>query len=63
MHVTTLMNGVSPPVNPSTFVTVQAAAPPVGLLEVMTLLYSTATHKLIVGQEMLFMPLPSYGGW
>jgi hypothetical protein len=38
------------PLKPSRLVTVHAAAPAVGLLEVITLAYSTATQRLLLGQ-------------
>src|SRR2546426_11079554 len=46
---------------PSTFVSVQAALPPVGLLDVITLpALSTATQKLTLGHEMpCTLPAPA----
>jgi hypothetical protein len=48
---------------PSTLVTVQAVAPPVGLLEVTTLpLPSTATQSLLLEQDTPDR-VPPYDGW
>src|SRR2546428_13373381 len=42
----------SRPLEPSTLVTLHATAPPVGLLEVTTLPFtSTATQRLLLGQD------------
>jgi HD-like signal output (HDOD) protein len=38
------------PLKPSRLVTVHAAVPAVGLREVITLAYSTATQRLLLGQ-------------
>ena len=47
----------------STWVTVQAAAPPVGLLEVTTLpSWSTATQRPVLGQDTPSSKLPANGG-
>jgi hypothetical protein len=47
-----------------TLVTVQAAAPAVGSLDVTMLpAPSTATQKLMLGQEMAEITLPANGGW
>jgi hypothetical protein len=48
---------------PSTLVTVQAVAPPVGLLEVTTLpLPSTATQRPLPGQDTPYKVLRADGG-
>ena len=47
----------------STWATVQAAAPPVGLLEVTTLpLRSTATQRPLLGQDTPFRAVPPSTG-
>jgi hypothetical protein len=47
---------------PFTLVTFQAAAPPVGLLEMTTLSLAKVTQKLMVGQDIPDRAAPANGG-